>query len=111
MHLLLGVLLQVELLFKLVKLRPKLPFVIFNVLAIVLEFFNLSQLLLLFSSNLFQFLVQLSQFFLQQLSFFGFLGSLVPLQLRSFQLQVLLKLLQLLAIRGPLFFFLHYLVI
>ena len=111
MHLLLGVLLQVELLFKLVKLRPKLPFVVFNVLAIVLEFFNLSQLLLLFSSNLFQFLVQLSQFFLQQLSFFGFLGSLDPLQLRSFQLQVLLKLLQLLAIRGPLFFFLHYLVI
>ena len=81
MHLLLGVLLEVELLLELVELSPELPLVVFNVRPIALKGLNLTQLLVFFRFNSCQFSVQLSQLILECFTFFGLFWIIVPLQL------------------------------
>jgi len=58
-HLLLRILLQVELLFELIELGPELLLVFLDVGAISFEAFDLSDLRLLLSVNLFYFLIEL----------------------------------------------------
>lgn len=110
-HLVLRVLLQVELLLELVELSPELPLVVLNVLAVALEVLNLPQLLQLFIIDRLELLVKLSEFALELLPLFGLLGIVISLQLGHLKLKVLLDLLELLAIRGSLFLFLHNLLV
>ena len=60
MHLLLGVLLEVELLLELIELCPELTLIVFNVRPVALEGLYLVQLLVFFCFNPCQFSVELS---------------------------------------------------
>lgn len=81
MHLLLGVLLEVELLLELVELSPKLPLIVLYVRSVALERLNLAHLFALFCLYSRQICVKLSQFLFQSLSFFRLFSCVVPLQL------------------------------
>ena len=111
MHLLLRVLLEVKLLLELIKLGPELPLIVLYVRPIALKSLNLVHLLTLFGIDPRQVLVKLRQFPLQSLSLLRLLGCIIPFQLCALQLQVLLELLQLLAVGGPLLLLLHNLVV
>ena len=60
MHLLLGVLLEVELLLELIELCPELTLVVFNVRPVALKGLYLAQLLVFFCFNPCQISVELS---------------------------------------------------
>ena len=77
MHLLFGVLLEVKLLLKLIKLSPELTLILLDISSVALKVLNLGNLLLFFGLNSFQFVVKLGELLLQSLSFFGFLGTFI----------------------------------
>ena len=89
-HLLLWILLQVELLLKLVKLRPELPLIVFNIDSIALESLNLLKLLVFLGFDARKILVQSSQFSFKCFSLIRFFRCLISLQLRGLQLEILL---------------------
>ena len=64
MHLLFGVLLEVELLLKLIEFSPELALILLNVSSIALKVFNLSNLFLFFGLNSFQVVVKLCELLL-----------------------------------------------
>ena len=77
MHLLFGVLLEVELLLKLIEFSPELALILLYVSSIALKVFDLSNLFLFFGLSPFQFVVKLGELLFQSLAFFGFLWALV----------------------------------
>ena len=77
MHLLFGVLLEVKLLLKLIKLSPELTLILLDISPVALKVLNLGNLLLFFGLNSFQFVVKLGELLLQSLSFFGFLRTFI----------------------------------
>ena len=77
MHLLFGVLLEVKLLLKLIKLSPELTLILLDISPVALKVLNLSYLFLFFGLNSFQFVVKLGELLLQSLSFFGFLRTFI----------------------------------
>ena len=111
MHLLFLVLLKVQLLLELIELSPKLSLIVLYVHSIALKGLNLAKLLLLLCIDPRQVLIELSQFLFQSLTLFRFLNCIIPFQLRAFQLQILLKLLELLAVSSPLLLLLNNLII
>ena len=90
MHLLLHVLLQVELLLELIELGPELTLIVLNVRLVALEGLDLRQLFGFLRFNPPQIMVQLGQLSFECFAFFGLLVILVPLELLSLHLQVLL---------------------
>ena len=109
MHLLFGVLLEVELLLKLIEFSPELTLILLNISSVALKVLNLSNLFLFFGLNSFQVVVKLGELLLQSLSFFGFLRTFISFQLSGFQLEILFELTQLTAVIDPLLLFLLYL--
>ena len=109
MHLLFGVLLEVELLLKLIEFSPELTLILLNISPVALKVLDLSNLFLLFSLNSLQLVVKLCELLLQSLPLFGFLWTLIPFQLSGLQLEILFKLAQLAAVIDPLLLFLLYL--
>lgn len=101
MHLLFRILLQVQLLLKVVKFGPKLLFVSLNIGAVAFEGLDSSILLFLHLLDLFQLFVERGKFLLQLLSLLGLFWSLVSLQLYCLELEVLFKLNKLLAVENP----------
>ena len=72
-----GVLLEVKLLLKLIKLSPELTLILLDISSVALKVLNLGNLLLFFGLNSFQFVVKLGELLLQSLSFFGFLRTFI----------------------------------
>ena len=72
-----GVLLEVKLLLKLIKLSPELTLILLDISPVALKVLNLGNLLLFFGLNSFQFVVKLGELLLQSLSFFGFLRTFI----------------------------------
>ena len=77
MHLLFGVLLEVKLLLKLIKLSPELTLILLDISPVALKVLNLGDLLLFFGLSSFQVVVKLGELLLQSLSFFGFLRTFI----------------------------------
>ena len=76
-HLLFGVLLEVELLLKLIEFSPKLTLILLNISSVALKVLDLSNLFLFFSLNSLQVVVKLCELLLKSLSFFGFLRTFI----------------------------------
>ena len=64
MHLLFGVLLEIKLLLKLIKLSPELTLILLNISSVALEALDLSNLFLFFGFNSFQVVVKLCELLL-----------------------------------------------
>jgi len=105
-HQLLRILLQVELLFKLIELGPELFLIFLDVDAITLKAFNLSDLSLFLIVKIIYFCIKLGKFRLKLLPFLCFFQGFFPFKLRSFKHEVLLQLDQLLAVENAFLLFL-----
>ena len=98
MHLLTLILLQVELLLVFVEFCPEMILFLLDVVLVRLEGFNPIELLLLFQLEPLQFLVKLSQLSFELCFLPLLLRRRVPLLLRDLEVQILLELVELLAI-------------
>ena len=98
MHLLTLILLQVELLLVFVEFCPEMILFLLDVVLVRLEGFNPIELLLLFQLEPLQFLVKLSQLSFELCFLPLLLSRRVPLLLRDFEVQILLELVELLAV-------------
>ena len=102
-HLLHRVFLQVELLLELIELLPEVALVFLNIGSVGLELGHLLLLRLLLLVKLSDLGIELGKFFLECFALFQLFRVLLALKLADLQLQVLLKLVQLLVIDDSLF--------